>query len=97
VTSSPFVLATTPPTGTISLSDPHDWDKPEAGKKEQIAIMIPFSKARADAVEAALMERGLEKARFTTEGVGAADQLVPDSDFKNRWQNRRVALFLDRR
>jgi len=48
-------------------------------------------------VEAALVDRGLEKARFTTEGVGASDQLVPDSDYKDRWQNRRVALFLDKK
>ena len=74
-----------------------NWDKPEAGREEQRAILIPLSKARADAVEAALVDRGLEKARFTTEGVGASDQLVPDSDYKDRWQNRRVALFLDKK
>ena len=33
---------------------------------------------------------------FTTEGVGASDQLVPDSDLADRWQNRRVAFFLER-
>ena len=42
------------------------------------------------------MERGLDASRLTTEGVGASDQLVPDSDYKDRWQNRRVALFLDK-
>jgi outer membrane protein OmpA-like peptidoglycan-associated protein len=73
-----------------------NWDKPDAGRIEQTTILVPLSKARADAVEAALVERGLEKTRFTTEGVGASDQLVPDSDYKNRWENRRVALFLDR-
>jgi outer membrane protein OmpA-like peptidoglycan-associated protein len=73
-----------------------NWDKPEAGKEEQQAILIPLSKARADAVESALVDRGLEKARFTTEGVGASDQLVPDSNYKDRWQNRRVALFLEK-
>ena len=30
-----------------------------------------------------------------TDGVGAADQIVPDSDYKDRWENRRVALFLE--
>ncbi len=37
-----------------------------------------------------------DAARFTTDGVGASDQPVPDSDFVNRWQYRRVALFLDK-
>jgi outer membrane protein OmpA-like peptidoglycan-associated protein len=51
--------------------------------------------ARANAIEAALVDRGLEKTRFTMEGVGAADQLVPDSNYTDRWRNRRVSLFLD--
>ena len=73
-----------------------NWDKPEAGSEEQKAILIPLSKGRADAVEAALVDRGLEKDRFSTDGVGAADQLVPDGNYKERWQNRRVALFLEK-
>lgn len=72
------------------------WDNPALGQVEQRDVLIPLSKARADAVESALAERGLDKARFTTEGVGASDQLVPDSNYKDRWQNRRVALFLER-
>jgi flagellar motor protein MotB len=73
-----------------------NWDKPDAGRDEQRAILIPLSKSRAEAVQAALVDRGLDVARFTTEGVGASDQLVPDSDYKDRWQNRRVALFLEK-
>ena len=72
------------------------WDDPARGAVEQKDILIPLSKARADAVQAALVERGLDTARLTTEGVGASDQLVPDSNYKERWQNRRVALFLER-
>ncbi len=72
------------------------WDNPKLGKAEQAQVLIPLSKARADAVKAALVERGLEEARFATEGVGASDQLVPDSNYKDRWQNRRVALFLEK-
>ena len=72
------------------------WDNSARGAVEQRDILLPLSKARADAVAAALTERGIDKARFTTEGVGASDQLVPDSNYKERWQNRRVALFLDR-
>jgi outer membrane protein OmpA-like peptidoglycan-associated protein len=47
-------------------------------------------------VKAAMVERGLEESRFTTDGVGSSDQLVPDSDYKDRWENRRVALFLEK-
>jgi outer membrane protein OmpA-like peptidoglycan-associated protein len=72
------------------------WDKPALGKVEQETVLIPLSKARADAVVTALVDRGLEAGRFTTDGVGAADQLMPDSNFSERWQNRRVALFLDK-
>ena len=73
-----------------------NWDNPAKGREEQRAILIPLSKARAEAVKAALVERGLEESRLGTEGVGASDQLVPDSNYKDRWQNRRVALFLDK-
>ena len=73
-----------------------NWNKPAAGRAEQQAILIPLSKARAEAMKAALIERGLDASRFTAEGVGASDQMVPDSDYKDRWQNRRVAFFLDR-
>jgi outer membrane protein OmpA-like peptidoglycan-associated protein len=73
-----------------------NWDKPAAGREEQRAILIPLSKSRAEAVKAALVDRGLDASRFTTDGVGASDQLVPDSDYKDRWQNRRVALFLEK-
>jgi flagellar hook assembly protein FlgD len=72
------------------------WNDPVRGREEQRAILIPLSKARAEAVKGALVERGLEAARFSTEGVGASDQLVPDSDLKDRWENRRVALFLEK-
>ena len=72
------------------------WDNPARGREEQRAILIPLSKARAEAVKAALVDRGLDAGRFTTDGVGASDQLVPDSDYKDRWQNRRVALFLEK-
>jgi flagellar hook assembly protein FlgD len=73
-----------------------NWDKPAAGKIEQKEILIPLSQSRAAAIEQALVDRGLPAATFTTEGVGASEQLVPDSDYANRWQNRRVALYIDK-
>lgn len=72
------------------------WDDAVRGAVEQREVLLPLSKARADAVKAALVERGLEESRFITEGVGASDQLVPDSNYKDRWENRRVALFLEK-
>jgi outer membrane protein OmpA-like peptidoglycan-associated protein len=72
------------------------WDNPALGDAEQKEILIPLSKARADAVKKALVDRGLDAANLTTDGVGASDQLVPDSNIKDRWQNRRVALFLEK-
>ncbi len=71
------------------------WNNPTLGKIEQKDVLIPLSQARASAIEKALEERGLNAAMFTTDGVGAADQIVPDSDYKDRWQNRRVALFIE--
>lgn len=70
------------------------WDNKDLGKAEQEGVLIPLSKARAEAIKQALVERGLEPAIIETEGVGAADPLVPDSDFANRWRNRRTAIFL---
>jgi flagellar hook assembly protein FlgD len=72
------------------------WDDPVKGALEQKDVLLPLSKSRAEAVKEALVERGLEASRFTTDGVGASDQLVPDSDYKDRWQNRRVALFMEK-
>ena len=72
------------------------WDVPAKHQVEERDVLIPLSKARADAVRDAMVERGLDAARFSTDGVGSSDQLVPDSDYKDRWQNRRVALFLEK-
>jgi hypothetical protein len=72
-----------------------NWDKPAAGKEEQEKILIPLSRARADAIRQAMITRGLPAATFAIDGVGAADQIVPDSDYADRWQNRRVALYIE--
>jgi outer membrane protein OmpA-like peptidoglycan-associated protein len=72
------------------------WDNKALGNIEQRDELLPLSKARADAVKKALVAKGLDSSTFTTEGVGASDQLVPDSDLADRWQNRRVAFFLEK-
>lgn len=70
------------------------WDDPALGKVEEDTILVPLSKARAEAIKQAMVERGMDPAMIETEGVGAADPLVPDSDYANRWKNRRTAIFL---
>jgi hypothetical protein len=72
------------------------WDDPALGKIEQDTILLPLSKARAEAIKQAMIERGIQADLISTDGVGAADQIVPDSDFAERWQNRRTAVFLDK-
>ena len=72
------------------------WDNKALGDIEQRDVLIPLSQARAEAIKKALVDRGLNDSMFATEGVGASDQLVPDSNLADRWQNRRVAFFLEK-
>jgi hypothetical protein len=71
-----------------------NWDDKAKGAAEQKSVLIPLSKSRADAIEAALTERGISIDRLLASGVGADDPIVPDSDFANRWKNRRVEFYL---
>jgi len=70
------------------------WDNPALGKIEEETILLPLSKARAEAIKQAMVDRGIPAGLIATEGVGASDQIVPDSDLAERWQNRRTAVFL---
>jgi len=72
------------------------WFDTKLGALEQKYVLLPLSEARAEAIRQALTERQLDSVMFTTKGVGASDQIVPDSDLADRWQNRRVAFFLVR-
>lgn len=71
-----------------------NWNESELGQIEQEEVLIPLSKARAEAIKKAMVTRGVDSSMIATEGAGAADPLVPDSDFANRWKNRRTAIFL---
>jgi flagellar hook assembly protein FlgD len=71
-----------------------NWDKPAEGQKEQVAVLIPLSKSRAEAVKSALGKLGIDAKRITTEGIGGAAPIVPFSDLENRWKNRRVEFIL---
>ncbi len=72
------------------------WWDPPLKEQEQKDILMPLSMARAEAIKQALVERGINGEDLLTDGVGASDQLVPDSDLAERWQNRRVALFIEK-
>ena len=63
-------------------------------KTEQEQELLPLSKLRAEAIRAALVAEGIEAARVSTTGVGAAEPIVPFSDLDNRWKNRRVEFIL---
>jgi len=71
-----------------------NWDNKAKGDAEQKAILIPLSRERADAIRDALVERSVATERMVTDGVGAKDPLVPDSDYSNRWKNRRVEFYI---
>jgi outer membrane protein OmpA-like peptidoglycan-associated protein len=73
------------------------WDDPKKGAQEQAEVLLPLSKARAEAVKKALVERGVRVDRMSTEGVGASRPIVPFSDLENRWKNRRVEFILTKR
>ncbi len=74
-----------------------NWEDPALGKIEQEKELLPLSRARAEAIMQALATRGIEPSRMVTDGVGANDQIVPDSDLANRWKNRRVEFFLQKK
>jgi outer membrane protein OmpA-like peptidoglycan-associated protein len=69
------------------------WDA-KKGEIEQEAVLIPLSKARAEAVRDALVLRGLQASTFELTGVGAEGALAPFRDTENNWKNRRVEFVL---
>lgn len=65
-------------------------------EREQEEELIPLSRARADTVRRALIERGMDADRISIVGRGGADPIVPHTDRENRWKNRRVEFILIR-
>lgn len=55
---------------------------------------LRLSRARADAVAAALATRGIARARLQTQGLGEAAPLVPNSSPANKARNRRIEFTL---
>ncbi len=72
------------------------WFRPDLMQREQEKILLPLSLARAEAIRNALVQRGIDPKRMTVEGRGGAEPIVPHSDLRNRWMNRRVVFYLSR-
>ncbi len=72
------------------------WDDEERGKQEEREELGPLSKARAEMVKAALVQRGVDAERLATVGLGGTEPIVPHSDLEERWKNRRVEFILIR-
>jgi len=72
-----------------------NWQDGRKAAEEERESLIPLSKARAEAIKAALAKSGISPTSMTTVGLGAKDPVVPDSDVKNRWKNRRVEIYLE--
>ncbi len=70
------------------------WADPARAKIEEKDELIPLSNARCVTVRDILAENGVKKERVTMEGLGGTDPVVPFSDLKNRWKNRRVEFIL---
>ena len=71
------------------------WDRPtEEWQDEEERVLLPLSSSRAEAIRAALVERGIEATRLTTAGRGGFDPVVPHGDLTERWKNRRVEFYL---
>jgi outer membrane protein OmpA-like peptidoglycan-associated protein len=74
-----------------------NWNDKAAAEREQKYSLIPLSKARAEAIKEALVkEYGFDTKLLKTAGLGAKDPVVPNSDIKNRWKNRRVEIYLEK-
>ncbi len=70
------------------------WYDPVKAEKEEKEELIPLSLDRARAVKKALVKLGVDGNRISTVGLGGSQPIVPFSDVKNRWKDRRVEFIL---
>ena len=63
---------------------------------EEERELEPLSRARAESVRDALIDRGVAAGLLSARGRGGTMPLVPHSDEENRWKNRRVDFILQR-
>lgn len=59
-------------------------------EEENVNELIPLSQARAEAIMAQLVERGLEAKNLSAKGFGGANPLAAWEDHAAWWKNRRV-------
>jgi outer membrane protein OmpA-like peptidoglycan-associated protein/flagellar hook assembly protein FlgD len=70
------------------------WDQRQRWQTEETEVLVPLSRARAEAIRAALSSRGIKPERMSIEGFGGYRPVVPHGDLDNRWKNRRVEFIL---
>ncbi len=70
------------------------WNDPAAAKVEEETELKPLSEQRALTVMNYLEKLGISSSRMNAKGMGGQKPLVPHSDLKNRWKNRRVEFIL---
>ena len=57
------------------------------------SMNMRLSKARADAVKAWLVEKGIDGARISTKGIGPDKPISPNTTVEGRQKNRRIEFF----
>lgn len=62
--------------------------------RENREILMPLSQRRADVITEALVARGVDADRFTTDAHGKDRPIIPFSDIAQRFLNRRVEFYL---
>lgn len=70
------------------------WADQVRARREQAEVLLPLSRARAEAIRRALIDRGIAASRITTRGLGGSQPVVPHGDELNRWKSRRVEFVL---
>ena len=72
------------------------YQDPEKAAREQEQQLLPLSQQRAQAVADSLVELGIDRARIKVVGKGDKNPLVPFSEQRENWKNRRVEFYLIR-
>lgn len=70
------------------------WNNEKKWIEEETDVLLPLSKERAESIQSALIQRGISAERLSSLGLGGYKPIVPHSDAKNRWKNRRVEFVL---
>ena len=63
-------------------------------QREHLEELLPLSQARAEAIAAMLVEKGLEQNRVTALGRGGENPIAEWKDKANWWKNRRIEFVI---